>query len=211
MTGERRSGGWRSETVLAAIVTGAAAVVVAVVGLLGGFGGGADGGDPTVSPVPEPTISIRETTFGTGGAGTVTIRVAGITSAFRSGDRLYAIARPPAVKRWWVSDPVVPLIGGEWVALIQASPNDGEQLTVSAVRVPAEELVGAVPPTPTAPGGPPTTPAPTTATNSSTLSPGGPSRGERIQRELRASGQEARSVDGFSAPVTVVAPSPVTG
>jgi hypothetical protein len=208
MTGERRSGGWRSETVLAAMVTGAAAVVVAIVGLLGGFGGGGDDGTtPTVSPDPEPTISIRETTFAAGGAGTVTIRVAGITSAFRSGDRLYAIARPPAVKRWWVSDPVVPLIGGDWVALIEASPNDGEQLTVSAVRIPAEDFGGAVPTVTTAPGTPPTPAASGPTETSPTSPPGGPSRGERIEAELRASGEDADSVEASSAPVTVVAPS----
>ena len=197
---------------LAAIVTGAAAVVVAVVGLFGGFGGGADGGEATLSPVPEPTISIRNNDvrswrcrYRHHSRGRHSPAPSG------SGDRLYAIARPPAVKRWWVSDPVAPLIGGRWVALIQASPNDGEQLTVSAVRIPAEELAGAVPPTPSAPGDRPTTPLPPRSTNSSTLSPGGPSRGERIRQELRARGQEANAVDVFSAPVTVVAPSPVTG
>lgn len=192
VTGERRSGGWRSETVLAAMVTGAAAVVVAIVGLLGGFGGGGDDGPgATASPDPEPSISIRETTFAAG-AGTVTIRVAGIASAFRSGDRLYAIARPPAVKTWWVSDPVVPLIGGEWVAQIQASPHEGEQLTVSAVRVPAEEFAGV---------------APTVGTTSGSPLPSVPPVAGRIKEELQASGQDARAVDGSSDPVTVVAPS----
>ena len=194
MAGERRSGGWRSETVLAAIVTGAAAVVVAVVGLFGGFGGGADGDRPTVSPAPEPRISISETTFTVRGAGTVTIRVAGLTSAFRSGDRLYAIARPPAVKRWWVSDPVIPLLGGDWVALIEASPRRGEQLTVSAVRIPAQEFDGE-------PGAAPTTGTPTTP------SPGDGSRRKAIEEELRSRGQDASPVDAVSDPVTLLAPS----
>ena len=177
MAGRRRSGGWRSETVLAAIVTGAAAVVVAVVGLFGGFGGGADGDDPTASPRPEPRISISETSFTVRGVGSVVIRVAGITDAFRSGDRLYAIARPPAVKTWWVSDPVTPLLGGDWVALIEASPRNGEQLTVSAVRIPAEEgddggtgaAPGTVGGTPTRPDPSPTA-APTSPTGASTSS-----------------------------------------
>jgi hypothetical protein len=198
MTGASRSGGWRSETVLAAIVTGAAAVVVAVVGLLGGFGGGADGDHPTVSPRPQPRISISEATFTVRGTGTVTIRVTGITSAFRSGDRLYAIARPPAVKRWWVSDPVTPLVGGDWVALIEASPREGEELTVSAVRIPAEELDSS-------PGAAPTTGTPSAGTTAP--SPGGGSRGAAVERELRARGQDASSVDGVSDPITAIAPS----
>lgn len=193
MTGERRSGGWRSDTVLAATVTAVAGVVVAIVGLFGGFGGGGGDDGPTQTVSPEPTISIRETTFAAGD-GTVTIRVAGSTTAFQSGDRLYAIARPQAVKRWWVSDPVVPLVGGDWVALIQASPGDGEQLTVAAVRIPAEELAGI------GPSGVPTVGGP------STSSPSGPSRGERIEQELRKSGEQARVVEVFSAPVTVLAP-----
>jgi hypothetical protein len=197
MTGERRSGGWRSETVLAAIVTAVAGVVVAIVGLFGGFGGGGDDG-PTPTVSPEPTISIKETTFAAGGTGAITIRVTGSTTAFRSGDRLYAIARPQAVKRWWVSDPVVPVIGGDWVALIQASPGDGEQLTVSAVRIPAEELAGV------GPGDVPTTGSPT---SSPTASPSGPSRGERIEAELRVGGERARPVEVFSAAVAVLAPS----
>ena len=222
MTGERRSGGWRSETVLAAIVTGAAAVVVAIVGLLGGFGGGAGGDHPTVSPGPEPRISISEATFTVRGVGSVTIRVSGLTKAFRSGDRLYAIARPPAIKTWWVSDPVTPLIGGEWVALIDASPRNGEQLIVSAVRIPAEELdsspgavptgsrsatVGATPtrsPSASSGTGDPPTGSPSTA--APTRSPGDTSRGAAIEQELRARGQDASPVDVVSDPVTVVAP-----
>jgi hypothetical protein len=230
MTGERRSGGWRSDTVLAATVTAVAGVVVAIVGLFGGFGGGGgdDGPTPTVSP--EPTISIKETTFAAGGAGTVTIRVTGSTTAFRSGDRLYAIARPQAVKRWWVSDPVVPLLGGDWIALIQASPGDGEQLAVSAVRIPAEELAGigpsdvptsgngqATPPATTAtastpavtsrPSTPAVTSRPSTpAETSRSSTPGGSSSRERIEDELRVSGEQARSVEVFSAPVAVLAP-----
>jgi hypothetical protein len=201
---------------MAAVVTGAAAVVVAIVGLFGGFGGGSDDGRATPTASPEPRISISDTTFAVGSAGVVTIRVAGSTSAFRSGDRLYAIARPPKVKRWWVSDPVAPLIGGGWVALIEASPQHGEQLTVSAVRVPAEQFRGAVPPTPTGPGATPTTPTvgatPTTPTvGATTASPtpteDGASAVERVERELRTSGEQARFVEVFSAPVTVTAPS----
>jgi hypothetical protein len=204
--------------VLAAIVTGVAAVVVAVVGLFGGFGGGAGGGDPTVSPRPEPRISISETSFTVRGVGSVVIRVAGITDAFRSGDRLYAIARPPAVKTWWVSDPVTPLIGGEWVALIEASPRNGEQLTVSAVRIPAEEgdgggtgaAPGTVGGTPTRPD-PSSTAAPTPTRSRThpapTRSPEDTSRRAAIERELRARGQDASQVEGVSAPVTIVAPS----
>jgi hypothetical protein len=190
---------------MAALVTGAAAVVVAIVGLFGAFGGGSGDGRPTPTASPEPRISISETTFAVGSAGLVTIRVAGSTSAFRSGDRLYAIARPPKVKRWWVSDPVAPLIGGEWVALIEASPQQGEQLTVSAVRIPAEQFQGAVPPTPTGPAGTPTTP--TVGATTASPMPSGTSGVERIEQELRTSGEQARFVEVFSPPVTVIAPS----
>ena len=102
-------------------------------------------------------------------------------------DRLYAIARLAAVKVWWVSDQVAPDLGGSWRALIHASAKPGQEITVSAVRIPAQVYLA---PTamPGATPGPPPTPA-------------------QIRTDLRANGSGSRWVEGESPPVAVRGPA----
>src|SRR5215207_2462469 len=173
---ERRFAAWKSQTVVSAVVAGAAAVVVTLLAVAGGLSGGGDdgaSGAPISFPESRPQIFVNETAFTSGRTGGIVIRVAGAVLSFRPGDRLYAIAKPPARRSWWISDPIIPLLGGDWVAMIEADPRAGEQIIISAVRIPAEkyeEPFSTTVPWPPTPG-PPT---------------GDLSTPELIERELRA-------------------------
>ncbi len=191
---ERRGLSWRSEPVIVAVIGAVAVVVAATIGLIGssdgggeGAGGGGDSSKTAQPNQPDPTILIQETTFVPRPKGTIEIRVAGGVQDFEPGDRLYAIARLAAVKVWWVSDQVAPDLGGSWRALIQASAKPGQEITVSAVRIPAQ-VYFAPTDTPGATPGPPPTPA-------------------QIRTDLRANGSGSRWVDGESPPVAVRGPA----
>jgi hypothetical protein len=193
---ERRFAGWRPETVVSALLAGVVAVVVALLAVAGGLrGGGDDGasGPPISFPESRPQIFVNETAFTSGSTGGTVIRVAGAVLSFRPGDRLYAIAKPPARRSWWISDPIIPLLGGDWVAMIEADPRAGEQIIVSAVRIPAEKYEE---PSSTVPW--PLTPGPPT---------GDLSTPELIERELRARGDNAFSVDVWSNSLAVISPA----
>ena len=69
------TGAWKSEQVVAAVVSGVAVVLVAIIGLVGLLG------DDTATPV-EPEILIRETAFVARSSGEVEIRVAGTVKDF---------------------------------------------------------------------------------------------------------------------------------
>jgi hypothetical protein len=193
---ERRFAGWKSQPVVSAVVAGAAAVVLTLLAIAGGLSGGGDDGAPrALSSFPEsrPQIFVNETAFSSGRTGGTVIRVAGAVLSFRPGDRLYAIAKPPARRSWWISDPIIPLLGGDWVAMIEADPRAGEQIIISAVRIPAEKYEE---PSSTVPW--PLTPGPPT---------GDLSTPELIERELRARGDNAFSVDVWSNSVAVISPA----
>ena len=143
-SGRESTGAWKSEQVVAAVVSGVAVVLVAIIGLVGVLGGN-DGSDTEsnsakeASPV-EPLILIRETAFAARSSGEVEIRVTGIVRDFPPKDRLYAIAKPVSLEGptlWWVSQEVEPSLGGDWVAHVLAAAEPGWELSVSAVRVPA--------------------------------------------------------------------------
>jgi hypothetical protein len=193
---ERRFAGWKSQTVVSALVAGAAAVVVTLLAVGGSLRrGGEDGASGALSSFPgsRPQIFVNETAFTSGRTGGTVTRVAGAVLSFRPGDRLYAIAKPPARRSWWISDPIIPLLGGEWVAMIEADPRAGEQIIISAVRIPAEKYEA---PSSTVPW--PLTPGPPTDALSTP---------ELIERELRARGDNAFSVDVWSNSLAVISPA----
>jgi hypothetical protein len=186
----RERSGWKSDQVLVAVVGGVALVLAAVVtGILTrGSGSGQDHG--------APSIIIRETTFGALPSGKVQIRVVGSVRDFLPADRLYAIAQPVAVKSWWVSDQVAPTLAGTWEASIEAAPEPGQQLRVSAVRVAGDVLT----PLPHA-----TSPSSGSGTSAPSTRPTAPASRD-IESDLRSNGPAGRFVGGVAAPVAISAP-----
>jgi hypothetical protein len=148
MAKERGSTPWKSQHVQAAIIAGAATVLVALIGLVGVVVT-KDGADNSAA---EPTILIHEATFAPHGA-EVEVNVRGTVRDFPPADRLYAIAKPALTAepaRWWVSEETSPNLAGEWTARILAQSGPGDELTVLAVRIPAnvdEAVIGVSPAT----------------------------------------------------------------
>lgn len=135
MPKERGSTPWKSQQVRAAIIAGVATVLVALIGLVGVVVTN-DGAD---NEAPEPTILIHEATFAPRGV-EVEVNVRGTVRDFPPADRLYAIAKPTSTAEpamWWVSEETSPNLAGEWAARILAQSGPGDELTVLAVRVPA--------------------------------------------------------------------------
>jgi len=184
--------------VLAALLIGAAAALAAVLGLTGSRGRGDDRPSATLHPYPTsvPEIYVNETAFAAGGAGGMVIRVSGAVMSFRPGDRLYATAKAPARRTWWISDPVIPLPDGTWVTLIDVDPAAGEQIIVAALRVPAASFDAAVT----------TSPQTGRPTDASPWPTSGPAH-ELIEVQLRAHGADALVADVWSNSFVVLAPS----
>ncbi|MFL6130281.1 MAG: hypothetical protein ACJ73E_14605 [Mycobacteriales bacterium] len=185
----RRRSGWASDQAIVAIIGGLALVLAAVVtGVLANRDGGAE------QQHGEPSIIIRATTFGLLPGGKVLIRVTGEVTDFPPADRVYAIAQPMDVKSWWVSDQVAPTLAGTWEASIEASPKQGQQLRVSAVRVSGDVL--SPPPQATDTGSGTGTPSPR---------PSAPTRAD-IESDLRSNGPAGRFADGAAESVTGLVP-----
>jgi hypothetical protein len=193
------TGGWTSQQVMVAVIGGVAAVVVAVIGLVGVLanGGGRDDSKATPTPtvpmtplktVPVPEILIRETAFASLPSGEVEIRVSGRVRNFERQDRLYAIAKPTSSVSptgWWVSQEVAPSLGGDWVAQIQAAAKPGQELAVSAVRIPAEAY----------------------APRPGAVAPGPPLTESEIRASLQARGPDAPLVRNQSPPSIAAVPA----